>query len=478
VRRTPASPAAGNRHGTRLGAPLGWVPVGTAAVGAVLFGWISIYRHDRFASGGFDLGIFDQTIWGYSRFQVVANTIKGTPDLLGDHFHPILVLLAPAYWLWNDARVLLVAQALLIASASLPIFWWARPRLGSAGASCFQLGFLCFWGVLAGVVFDFHELAVAVPALSFGIYALLERRPRLFWAMFTVGCLTKEDIALTFAAMGVYALLAQGRRWFGLAVLGTAIAWFAITIDVIMPAISGHAYLYTGNYGRLGGTPTRNLVTLLKRPYLGVTLLFDRTAKIRTLAELFGAWLFLPLASPLLLLALPSLAERFWSSNPSLWSTSYQYSLPLAPILAYAAIDSTARLQRLLPVDRWRKLASAIAPASLIAGVGSLVWIVQPLAALTGYMSSAQAAAIDTCLDTIPADAGIAASENLIPHLSHRLHIYRLSHPHTAQYLAIAGQQAHPAVPLTRRDARSLQTSRGHYTLVCQHRGIRVLKQS
>jgi Predicted membrane protein (DUF2079) len=87
------------------------VPVGTAVVGAVLFAGVSVYRHDRFASGGFDLGIFDQTIWGYSRFQVVANTIKGTPDLLGDHFHPILVLLAPAYWVWNDARVLLVALA-------------------------------------------------------------------------------------------------------------------------------------------------------------------------------------------------------------------------------------------------------------------------------------------------------------------------------------------------------------------------------
>ena len=454
------------------------MPVGTAAAGAVLFGWISIYRHDRFASGGFDLGIFDQTIWGYSRFQVVANTIKGTPDLLGDHFHPILVLLAPAYWLWNDARVLLVAQALLIASASLPIFWWARSRLGPAGASCFQLGFLCFWGVLAGVLFDFHELAVAVPALSFGIYALLERRARLFWAMFMVGCLTKEDIALTFAAMGVYALLTQRRRWFGLAVLGAATAWFTITIDVIMPAISGHAYLYTGNYGRLGGTLTRDLVTLLKRPYLSVSLLFDRAAKIRTLAELFGAWLFLPLMSPLLLLALPSLAERFWSSNPSLWSTSYQYSLPLAPILAYAAIDSTSRLQRLLPVDRRRKLACAIAPAVLIVGVGLVAWVVRPLAALTEYMSSAQAAAIDTCLATIPANASVAASQHLIPHLSHRLQIYPLYEERTPQYIAVADEPISSPETTSRHEVSTLRTSLGHYTLLCQGGATRVFRRS
>jgi len=452
------------------------VPVGTAAAGAVLYSGISVYRHDRFASGGFDLGIFDQTIWGYSRFQVIPNTIKGTPDLLGDHFHPILVLLAPAYWVWDDTRVLLVAQALLIASASLPIFWWARSRLGSTGANCFQIAFLCFWGVLAGVLFDFHELAVAVPAISFGIFALLERRTRLFWAMFAVGCLTKEDIALTFAAMGVYALVVQKRSPFGLAVLAAATAWFAITIDLIMPAISGHTYLYTGNYGRLGGTATRALVALLRRPYLSVSLLFDRAAKLRTLSELFGAWLFLPFASPLFLLALPSLAERFWSSNPSFWSTSYQYSLPLAPILAYATVDSTARIKRLLPATRHPRLANAIAPATLIVGLVLVVWIVRPLARLGGYMSASRAAAIDTCLDIIPTDTSVAASENLIPHLSHRLHIYRLPHPHTAQYLAITDQPAQ-AVALTRRSARSPQTSLGHYTLLCQRGGVRVLKR-
>jgi uncharacterized membrane protein len=296
--------------------------------------------------------------------------------------------------------------------------------------------------------------------------------------MFMVGCLTKEDIALTFAAMGIYALLAQGRRWFGLAVLGAAAAWFAITIELIMPAISGHAYLYTGNYGLLGGTPARDLVTLLKRPYLSVSLLFDRAAKIRTLAELFGAWLFLPLISPLLLIALPSIAERFWSSNPSHWSTSYQYSLPLAPILAYAAIDSTSRLQHLLPVGRQQKLAPAIAPAMLIVGLVLVVWIVRPLAALTGYMSSARAAAIDTCLDTIPANAAVAASQNLIPHLSHRLHIYRINHAHNSQYLAIASQPANTipgALPIS---AGSLQTRHRHYTVICQRGGIRVLKRS
>ncbi len=65
-----------------------------ASSGWAIFSAISVYRHDRFASGGFDLGIFDQTIWGYSRFEIVHNTVKGIPNLPGDHSHP-------AWWCWR-----------------------------------------------------------------------------------------------------------------------------------------------------------------------------------------------------------------------------------------------------------------------------------------------------------------------------------------------------------------------------------------
>src|SRR5256885_1262386 len=147
-RRTRASPSAGASHLPRLprliarprnraglyGAAQVALPFALAAVAAGFYSAISIFRHDRFASGGYDLGIFDQTIWGYSRFEIVRNTVKGTPNLLGDHFHPALMALAPAYWIWDDARVLLVAQALLLAAASLPIFYWGRSQLGAAAA--------------------------------------------------------------------------------------------------------------------------------------------------------------------------------------------------------------------------------------------------------------------------------------------------------------------------------------------------------
>ena len=72
---------------------------------------------------------------------------------------------------------------------------------------------------------------------------------------------------------------------------------------------------------------------------------FDNLTKLETLAATFGAWLFLPLVSPLLLVAVPTVAERFLAGNPSFWTEKFQYSLPIAPILAFAAIDSLSRLR-------------------------------------------------------------------------------------------------------------------------------------
>ena len=445
-------------------------PLAAAGLAACFFSAISVYRHDRFATGGYDLGIFDQTIWGYSRFQIVPNTVKGVPNLLGDHFHPALMALAPLYWLWDDARVLLVTQAVMIAAASLPIFWWGRVKLGVPAALCVQANFLVFWGVLSGVVFDFHELALAVPAISFGVYALLERRRRLFWSMLVLGCLAKEDIALTFAAMGVYALAVQRRTRFGLAATAAGGGWFAATLLLIIPSITGRPYTYW-NYPALGPSPAKAILALLERPYRAFTVLVDRPEKRATLAQIFGSWLFLPLGSPLLLIAAPSIAERFWANNPNFWTTQFQYTLPTAPILAFATIDAIGRL-RSRPGGRMVRFSGTVlSAAALGCGLVLTLAVARPLAPLLTYMSARQAAATDSCLDAIPANAPVAASSHLIPHLTHRARITPLKRLDGARYLAITGISSTGAI----RNEPALAPISGSYRVVCHSGDATVL---
>ena len=111
-----------------------------AALAAVAYASTSIFRHDRFGSNAYDLGLYDQIVWGLQPVRRRRpNTISGAQTLIGGHFQPLLFLLAPVYWVWADPRALLGVQALLLASASLPLYIWARAQLGAIVALLFQL---------------------------------------------------------------------------------------------------------------------------------------------------------------------------------------------------------------------------------------------------------------------------------------------------------------------------------------------------
>src|SRR5438270_6642722 len=314
------------------------LPLGLALIAAVTYAAVGIYRHDHFASNAFDLGVQDQTVWGYSQLQMIPNTVEMIRNLLGDHFHPILMVLAPLYWIWDDARLLLVVQAALLAVAAIPILWWARQQLGLLPAIAVEAAYLVFWGVLSGVIYDFHHIAFAVPAISFGLYAVLTRRNPLFWGALALGLLTRENIALTFAAVGVYVAVIQHRWRLGSAVVALCVAWFATLIEVVMPAIAGAPYGHW-TYDALGSGPGSALLHVIRHPISSLRLLVDNPIKLKLWGGLLGAWLFLPLLSPLSLIAVPTLLERLWSSEPALWSASFHYSLVIAPILAFASID-------------------------------------------------------------------------------------------------------------------------------------------
>jgi hypothetical protein len=62
---------------------------------------------------------------------------------------------------------------------------------------------------------------------------------------------------------------------------------------------------------------------------------------------------------------------------------------------------------------------------------------IRPLGEVTTYLSSSRAAEIQSCLNTIPADASVTASNALVPHLSHRADIHVVTAQNDADYIAI-----------------------------------------
>jgi uncharacterized membrane protein len=449
-----------------------------AAIAAAGLAAAAIFRHDHYGSNGYDLGIFDQTVWGYSRLEFVPNTVLRLPNALGDHFHPILIALAPLYWIWEDARMLLIAQAALIALAGLPIFAWAREEFGTTAAFAFEIAYLAFWGVLGGDIFDFHELAFAAPIISFALYATVTRRWRLLWAMALLGCLTREDVTLAFVGIGLYLLL-QRRYRLGGALIAATFLWFIVAVKLVIPALADRAY-QQWYYTRLGDGPGEAAVHVVLHPVDTIRLFFTPHEKLRALFNLFAPWLALPLVSPLVVAMLPPLAARFLSDKPSHWAPQgFHYSLVLAPMLAFAAIDGAARVSRLLE-GRTRLAPAALGALMLFAGLYFSFGRLRPLDELKRYTSDAQIAAIDRCLRTIPPDASVAATSALVPHLSERRRIYTLDNRPLPQTDWYALDRSTWIFPLTTADVDALAAglrARGFRT-ACAERDVLVLQRT
>jgi uncharacterized membrane protein len=405
----------------------------------IIYSSLSILRHRHFTSGAYDLGIFDQVIWQYSQFQAPYSSVRSnllTENLLGDHFHPILALLSPLYWFTDNVEALLVAQALLFAIAIIPIFLFTEKRLGKVAAYLFAISYSLFWGIQKAVEFDFHEIAFAVPLLALAIYFIDEKRWKAYFICLALLLLTKENLSVTVFFFGVY-LLAMRQFKQGLISIVAGIIWFFAAVKIFIPFFiepstmrvdRGGSYYRYWSFNQFGPDPLSALVTIIKNPLLVIQTLFSPGTKLRTYWYIFHPFLFLAFFSPLFILALPLLMERFLSEGAHFWGTDFHYSAVLAPVLVMASVDGLCRITRRIKKIKAQYL---IIPASSLVLILNLYLLPQfPLWNLTSpayWRMSASDLAGRRAVSLIPPTVSVAAQAPVTPHLSHRRMIYVLN---------------------------------------------------
>ncbi|MEU5877966.1 DUF2079 domain-containing protein [Spirillospora sp. NPDC047279] len=325
------------------------------AAAAVAYAAYSLARIHTFRASTYDLVIFDQAIRSYSGFGLPIAMVKGVhngfgPDfsILGDHFSPILAVLAPLYWIHDGPETLVVAQAVLLALAIVPIWRYTSRRAGAPSAYLVSGAYALSWPIAEALAFDFHEVAF-VPLLS----ALLVERydaGRKGQAVLAAGLLllVKEDMGLLLAGFGLFLLTQRGERRNGALFIVTGMVATWVSSRVLISAFGGDDDYYWA-YGAFGPDLPSAALHLLTHPWDAVTMLGTPPIKLRTMALLVLPLLLLPLASPLTLMAVPLLAERMLADRiANWWEPRYHYNAFLIAVLFMAAMDGAARLRRLL----------------------------------------------------------------------------------------------------------------------------------
>jgi uncharacterized membrane protein len=383
---------------------------------AVAYGISSVLRHRHFDSS-YDLAIYDQAIWHLSRFEAPASAVRGMSSVFGDHFHPVIAVLAPLFWIAPAAETLIVAQAVLLALSIVPVFLYAGDRLPDGAALGMSIAYGLFWGMQQTATFDFHEAAFAPLAVALLLLAMERKQWPLFWASAVAVAAVKEDLAPFLAFLGGY-LCVRGERRRGAILLVSSLVTFFVIVGIVIPAASDAGqYGYRDTYAEAIGNPWRIPLLLVTPP-----------VKLLTAFLWVAPFAMLPLASPLSLLLTPFAAERFLSASRNHWGTIFHYSAPLAPVVAMAAIDGLARIGSRIRDghSRNRTIASLAGICVLFA---ALLPGHQPLWRLFSgklYRFGPIEHASREALSLIPADASVVAQTCIAPHLSHRNALFPL----------------------------------------------------
>ncbi len=448
------------------------------------FSWYTINRHNTLHSYAADLSLIDQPMWntvlGPGGFMELTWGDHQQPRL-AEHFEPILIPLALLFFLWNDVRVLLIAQSVALALGALPVFWIAReqfttlcdhsPRFATIhnsshnsslpawAALAFAAAYLLFPPLQAANVADFHADPFVVAPLLFAFWYATQWRWGWMWFWAIVAMSTKETLPTLTAMLGLWLIINRDQRPGtgdragsnqpvyglrspvnpGLSLILVSALWFLAATFLIVAPLARQYFgtagpLYFANRYVFGGELT------------SLGSLFQDLARWRYLWGLFAAVGFLPLLAPeLLILGLPVLIANLFSNFPGQYSGEQHYSAPLAVAFILAAIYGARRLVAKVPLreenEQPLKTTTLISTTLWLLG-----WVLSyhalhgwtPLSTrLETYLPTPTAARLADFIAPIPPEAIVSASAAIHPHLAHRRVIYIFPTVQEADYLLV-----------------------------------------
>jgi uncharacterized membrane protein len=423
-----------------------------------------VFKYSRWGQG-FDMVDFHMPVWGTlnGHFLLVSrynftDTFMGLDVALG--FLPAV----PFYAIVPSAYTLVVVQVLMLVSAAIPVYLIATHRLGNGWAGvAFAAVYLLYpttqFMAMAG------PFQPRVPALLLFFWAFYFLQRGWLWAylaaLFTA-ILARTDAALVVVAFGMVAALRQARWPFAVWPMLIGLAYFYLALTYITPLFYSSSFQpvqvsvpfdlnrdyndmwpcgvspQACYYMHLGGSLTEIAKNILTHPVQVFFFVFE-TAKLRYLALMLGALLFLPLLAPReLLLAAPIFAINLLSNRVYQYVITEQYQILAIPGLVIAAIYGagwvwlvvggripdpefrTARLRVLKPP------ASGLALVGLVIVVGLLnIPLKNPVvSSFRNPETAARVAIMERMRAEIPPDAVVAATSFLAPHLLPREELY------------------------------------------------------
>lgn len=403
----------------------------------VIFSWyfsvVSILRFDNFYTGRFDLGNMAQTVWNSSHGRLFEFTNPNgveTISRLAFHADFILLAFAPLYLIWDDPRLLLLLQVLVVGAGAFFVYMIAIHFLKDKTLSLIiSILYLLNPSVQRSIIYDFHAVTLATTFVLGAMFFIFKKRYGLFILFAILAGLCKEQVWAVTGLMGVYIAVIQ-RQWrvgIGTFLISLLIAFSLIWY--IIPHAAGGLQHFALEYYSSSNEDSSSPSDLIKRFIFSPNetyALVTQESRVIYLKKLLEPLGFLPLLAPIFLIfALPDLTINMLSSKSELYQIYYQYTAIITPFLFIALVTGLAWV--LMKFTKIPKLF-VVCYLLFVGLYGSYQYGPIPGAKEPNTdMFTKQyhhKNELNALLDSIPESARVSTTNSIGSHLSHRKYLY------------------------------------------------------
>ena len=383
----------------------------------------------------FDLVTPDVATFG----QAVYNTLHGDflyssiikRSILYFHFSPLFAPLAPLLLLWDDIRILFVAQTVLIALSGLIPYKLLREQKGMhTAALLFLLAYFLNPALHEVAMQEIRDNTLAMPFIALALYALYYDRRWLMVGSLLIALLAKEDLSLIVFMSGVYLVLFR-RDWrWGVPLAALGAVWAVGVTFCVLPSIGEGSLVckfteqdssQLNAFSMWRDSQDDGILVvisnMLSQPTAVLGHMFDAEGLGGLLRLLLPLGLFLPiLGGDYLLIALPTVSYLLLSGAPTLHQMRDWYLANVLPVAFMATAVGLIRLPQ-----KWRTHGAIY--LTFMALLGFYGYTMQEFNPQR-YVLTPRHELATSLLESIPPDAGVAAQDAFISHLSQRKNLY------------------------------------------------------
>lgn len=452
------------------------------------FTFVAFSRHENMHSKRLDLGNMEQVVWNVvhgNGFTLTDPMGESQQSRLAVHADFLLILLAPFYFLWQDPRMLIFIQIVVMGLGAIPIYWIAKRVLGSERlALFFSTVYLLYPPLQRMTLHDFHAVALSITFLLFSYWFLETKRYGWFVFFGVLAALGKETEWVTFGFMGLYVAFRHKKYALGSIVGIVGMGMFYYLYWHLMPAqISGgqhFALRYLSEYGDSQNGVVRGL---LGNPWTVFTTLIQPN-RLYYYFQLFLPVSFLSLVSPsVLIFSIHSIFINTLSSNGLMRQIDYQYTSNIIPFVFISAIFGFKKLRAWVKAMRKKVSQKYIGTSFWAVGVLSVVvsvymWGEIPLTNQDRFFfflwSIPEKQSVERIRERISDKATVSATNNIGSHFSNREKLYNfpVNATRVDYVVALLGDQfAWPSGHAQRQAVDALLKS-SEYTLILQDKDL------